>query len=306
MLSFNQFVFSPVQNFQPSIYTKNFWLYTQKNRSNFAGVQLPGLFATEGYSIQIAAFIGILLLEGIPTFYGMNKGVKGEGIIGAIFIDIALAILSHLWHKQICLNENKLVTVQNPVIQVQLQRKITTAKVKTYFFYILIGFSVFFKFFIFKNVFREWNTTTIAVLVAYTLGGILHIFFTGYFFFTSRFNFKIKKDNDVFINSGGKTFEITDFLEQPIITDGMNLSLLPTSAGKHSIIKVDDNSYAFKTWGILNDNELASLINVQQSPITQSIIAREGVKHQLLILTMGVNMGTNVIPTNPVNNYTNN
>ena len=70
MLSFRQFQFDPNHNFEPSKQAKEAWLYTKKSSANFAGVQLPGLFDSVGYSVQMAAFIGILILEGVPTYLG--------------------------------------------------------------------------------------------------------------------------------------------------------------------------------------------------------------------------------------------
>lgn len=286
MLSFKQFEFIPNQNFEPSKATKDFWLYTKKNQSNFAGVHLPGLFANEGYSVQIAAFLGILLLEGLPTYYGVDEGVMWQGIVGAIFVDIALAIVSHLWHNQTCLYENQLVIAKTSVEQENYRRRIKSAKNKTFFFYLLILFSGFLKFYLFYDAYMTWNTVTMAVLVCYILGAVLHIFFTGYFFFTSRFNFKIQSEYSQFINTNGQKFGINNFLEQPIETGGT--TLLETTSGSHSIILKDDTFY-FKTWGVLSDKELSALIGVQQTPITQSIVAREGLKHQLLILNTGLN-----------------
>lgn len=286
MLSFNQFDFSPNQDFQPTKPTKDFWLYTKKNNSNFAGIHLPGLFANVGYSVQIAAFLGILLLEGLPTYYGVDQGVMWQGILGAIFVDIAFAILSHLWHNKICLYENELVIAKTIVLQESYRRKINSAKSKTYFFYLLILFSGFLKFYLFFNAYITWDSVTMVVLVCYVLGSVLHIFFTGYFFFTSRFNYKIQSEYSDFINSNGQKNKISGFLEQPIQTDGN--SLLETKSGNHSIF-MKNNIFYFKTWGILNDNELSALIGVQQTQIAQSIVAREGLGHQLLILNAAIN-----------------
>lgn len=285
MLSFKQFHFDPNHNFEPSKQAKEAWLYTKKSTANFAGVQLPGLFQSVGYSVQMAAFIGILILEGIPTYLGYDNGVNITGILAAIFIDIMLAILSHWWHDKVCLFENELIVENNPVRKEFLKRQVSKYKLRGYFFYFIILMSAAFKFYIFFEVYATMDTTSIFVLSCYLLGALLHIGYTGYFFYTSVYNYKMQKENDKFIISNGIQFGITGSLEQPIET--ANVELKETSAGKHKIIKKADNKYYFVTYGVLLDNELAALIGVQPT-VAQTIVAREGLKHQLLILNTNI------------------
>ncbi|MFN3849392.1 MAG: hypothetical protein ACK4NY_08195 [Spirosomataceae bacterium] len=292
MLSFKQFHFDPNQNFEPSKQTKDFWLYTQKSQANFAGVQLPGLFESVGYSTQIVAFVAILILEGVPTYYGIEEGVLWQGIVAAIFIDIALAICSHLWHNKICLHRNQLVIANSSVEKEKINRLIKSYKFKTYTFYLLILVSAGFKFYLFIDAYRVWNTVSVATLVCYLLGAILHIVYTGYFFYTSRFNYKIQNEYKEYVFSNGMKYGITGILEQPINTDGVNIELKSYKVGSHSITQKEDGKYYFKTYGVLLDVELAALAGVQQTSIAQSIVAREGLKHQLLILNTTLNLNT--------------
>jgi hypothetical protein len=289
MLSFKQFQFQPNQNFEPSKATKDFWLYTKKNRSTFSGIQLPGLFETVDYSTQIAAFLGILILEGIPTYYGVGEGVLWQGILAAIFIDIFLAIMSHNWHDKICLIENKLVVTTDAVQKVALSREITSLKMKSRIFYLLIIISGVFKFYLFYDAYMTFNTITIAVFVCYMLGSILHISYTGYFYYTSRFNFKIQKEYTEHIMSGGQIHSFNHALTQPVEADpaNPNPNLIVTNAGRHSITKKENGQYECNTFGVLLDKELAQLVGVQQGVIAQGIVARTGLNQQLQILNMG-------------------
>jgi hypothetical protein len=292
MLSFKQFHFDPNQNFEPSKQTKDFWLFTKKSQANFAGIHLPGLFESVGYSIQIVAFVAILILEGIPTYYGIEEGVLWQGIVAAIFVDIALAICSHLWHNKTCLYKNQLVIAISSVDQERINRLINSAKSKTYIFYFLILLSAGFKFYLFIDANRTWNAISIGTLVSYSLGAILHIAYTGHFFYTSRFNHKIQGEYTQFVSSNGLKFGINAHLEQPINTDNTNITLNETKVGGHSIFKKEDGRYYIKTFGILLDVELAALAGVQQTSIAQSIVAREGLKHQLLILNTSLNLNS--------------
>jgi len=286
MLSFRQFQFDPNHNFEPSKQAKEAWLYTKKSSANFAGVQLPGLFDSVGYSVQMAAFIGILILEGVPTYLGYDNGVNITGILAAIFVDIALAVISHIWHSKVCVLENQLVIEENPIKKEFLKRKANSFKLKGYFFYFIIILSAAFKFYIFFEVYEVMDTTSIFVLACYLLAGILHIAYTGYFFYTSRYNAIMQKENDEFIISNGVKHGISGVLEQPI--EAENVALKETVAGRHKLVKKEDGKFYFVTYGVLLDKELAALIGVQTSALTQSIVAREGLKHQLLILNTNI------------------
>ena len=289
MLSFKQFVFQPDRNFEPSKAIKDFWLYTKKNRSTFSGIQLPGLFETVDYSTQISAFLGILILEGIPTFYGVGEGVLWQGILAAIFIDIFLAIMSHNWHDTICLNENKLVVATDANKKEVLNIEIASLKMKSRIFYLLIIISGIFKFYLFYDAYMTFNTITIAVFVCYMLGSILHITYTGYFYYTSRFNFKIQKEYTEYLNSGGQKHSFNQALTQPVEADAANPNpnLIVTNAGRHSITKKGNGQYECNTFGVLLDKELAQLVVVQQGPTAQGIVARTALRQQLAILNGG-------------------
>jgi hypothetical protein len=288
MLSFKQFEFQPNQNFEPSKDTKEFWLYTKKSKRTFAGVTLPGLYETVGYSTQMIAFFAIFILEIIPTVYGIEEGVLWQAIVAAIFIDIAFAIVSHLWHKKICLHKNELVLAPGEVAKEALNREINRYNFYTYFFYLLILASGCLKFYFFYDAYMTPDAIAGGVLLCYLLGSILHIAYTGYFLYTSRFNYKIQSEYSKYIASGGKSFSITDINPQPIDMDSSNVQIKEYTAGAHTIAKREDGKHYFDTYGVLTDKELAALVGIQQSSLAQSIIAREGLKQQLLNLQGGL------------------
>lgn len=286
MLNFKQFYFQPNQNFEPSKSTKDFWLYTKKNKRTFAGINLPGLFETTDYSTQIASFIIILLFEGWATFYGVAEGVLWEGVVAAIIIDIVLAILSHNWHNRICLKENELVVTADAIIKEAYNRQIKSDRMKSRFFYLLIIGSGFFKFFLFYDAYMEINTITIGVFVCYIGGAVLHIYYTGYLYYTSRFNYKIQNEYTSHVNSGGQILSFNSALVHVIDTDNVTIKLIETNAGRHKIIKNIEGLYELVTHGILLDEELAQLIGVQQGSIAQGVVARAGLNQQLQILNV--------------------
>ncbi|KAB7728393.1 hypothetical protein F5984_18650 [Rudanella paleaurantiibacter] len=286
MLSFKLFSFPPGQDFVPSKETKNFWLYTKKSKRTFGGVVLPGLFETIGYPTQMIAFFAILVLEIIPTIYGIDQGVMWEAIAAAIFIDIFLAVVSHAWHDRICRHQNELVNADNEVLKEDLRRKISKYTLYTNFFYVVIIASGIMKFYFFYDAYMTPDAIAGAVLVCYLLASILHVAYTGYFLYTSRFNYKIQSEYSRYVSSGGQRFkDSTGTIQQPLFINGSTPQVKPiqVSAGNHHIYPKDENHFVIETTGVLTDRELADLI-VKQPFDIQGLIARKGLQRQMEIL----------------------
>ncbi|NID10210.1 hypothetical protein [Fibrivirga algicola] len=284
MLSFKQFSFPPDQDFVPSKETKNFWLYTKKSKRTFGGVALPGLFETVGYPTQMVGFFAILILEIVPTVYGIGEGVLWQAIAAAIFIDIFLAIVSHIWHDKICLHRNELVNADRGVVKEDLKRKIDRYTFYTYSLYALIVASGILKFYFFFDAYMTPDAIAGAVLVCYLLGSILHIAYTGYFLYTSRFNFKIQSEYSKYVGTGGVSYkDTTGKVPQPLFSTGNTFKVESTSAGNNKIFQANDGLFYLETYGVLTDNELANLI-VRQPYDVQGLIARRGLSRQIEIL----------------------
>jgi hypothetical protein len=123
-----------------------------------------------------------------------------------------------------------------------------------------------------------------AVLVCYLLGAILHIAYTGYFLYTSRFNYKIQSEYSRYVASGGKTFkDRTGTIQQPLFAQGAFVNVKPVSAGNQHIVKAHHDQYIIETTGVLTDYELADMI-VKQPFDAQGLIARKGLQRQMEIL----------------------
>jgi len=230
------------------------------------------------------AFFAILLLEIIPTIYGIEEGVLWQAIAAAIFIDIFLAVVSHIWHDKICRCKNELVNADNEVQKEALRRRINSYNLYTYSFYVFILASGFLKFYFFYDAYMTPDAIAGAVLVCYLLGSILHIAFTGYFLYTSRFNYKIQSEYSKYISSGGESYkDKTGKIIQPLFSDGTTIEVRPDVSGNHRIFKSDNNKVFLETYGIMTDKELANLI-VRQPYDVQGLIARKGLQRQIEIL----------------------
>ena len=298
MLSFKQFDFPPVdQNntkpFDPTRSTKRFWLYTKKNELNY-GVTLPGLCETTGYSTQMLAFFGVLILEIVPTVYGIKQGLLWQAVVAAIFVDIFFAVVAHWWHNKILLLKNQLVITYDPISKQNLKRQISKYNYLTNSFYFLIFLSGCIKAILFYKAYIFFDAIVCGVFVCYLLGAILHITYTGYFLYTSRFYWFLHGEFKEYLNTnqGEKigNHSVTERKDQKINTDGTNIQFETTTKGLHRIFKDTNGFYHFETLGILTDKELAGFIEAQQNPIARDVIAREGLSRQLLNFA-AVNIG---------------
>lgn len=310
MLSFKQFDFPPIGQrnslpFDPSRSTKMFWLYTKKNELNF-GVTLPGLCDTIGYSTQMLAFFGILILEIAPTIYGIGQGLLWQAVAAAILVDVFFAVVAHLWHDRILLAKNQLVITSDRIATQNLKRQINKYIFATNFFYFLIFVSGCVKFFFFYKAYLYFDAIAGAILVCYLLGAILHINYTGYFLYTSRFYWFINNEYKQYLDTNAGRFSVNQMSIQPITTDGANVQFNTMTKGLHKISKGTDNVYYFETLGIMTDKELSGFIEAQQNAIARDVIAREGLSHQLLNFN-AVNFGAvnlNVVDNGPAKNGT--
>jgi len=292
MLSLRQFDFNnAIPNFSPAVLTKGRWRYTKKTTTQLAGVELPGLFdQTVLYPLNMRYFFGILLLEAVPTIWGYTEGVFWPAIIALIITDIILAVISHTWHGKICtLRNQKVNAVGIPLININRQLK--KFKFLGNLFYGLILLSAIFKVLMYYKAHYFGNDEVsidpliVGVSVCYLMGAILHIQHTGYFIYTSSFNFLIAKDYREFLDAGGTVHMALDVIT-PINTiagAGVVVPIQPAIIGQHQIFQDPAGMYFIKTHGILLDEQFHQLIIAQMNAISKGIIVRQGLDHQLLL-----------------------
>lgn len=267
------------ETFEPSEQTKKWWLYTHKTEESFAGIRLPGLFQTTNYEWQVSGFFAIFILEGLATYWAWNEGVAITAILVSIFIDIFLAVLSHIPQKKICRLENENVFEVGEKNKSN-QRKINAKKLIRNLFYVAIVFSAAFKFTWFYLVYMTFDSTALFILVCYLLGAILHITCTGYAIFTFIFNWKLRSEYNKYTDSDGQEFSENP-MQLPIKTSA---DLQSVEIGRHRLVR-EDGGFRLFTGGVLSDDQLKEMVGRQHSnPEAVRILAIEGVRQQVNIL----------------------
>lgn len=199
--------------FEPSIDVKNRWTFTRKSSFNAAGVELPGLFVTQGFDIDVGAFVAVLFLEfwglyslvssiGLVREDGTLNNLGLGGVVAAFLIDVALAIVRHLPVGQRCRYVNGMVLTSSPEERARLRNKrgakrflgligalliFLVATVKVYLFYELNA--------------GEITGLTASVLVSYLFAAILHVNNTGYFLYGLLFSWSLRREHDKWLRA---------------------------------------------------------------------------------------------------------
>src|SRR5215510_12366078 len=101
------------ENFEPSHQTKLVWRYSRKSPKNFAGVELPGLFKTSGFTMDAVAVVAVVALEAWGLYNFWLAG--GEILYVACFFlaDLAFAIGRHLGAGPVAEYNNWLVVASS-------------------------------------------------------------------------------------------------------------------------------------------------------------------------------------------------
>lgn len=275
------FDFNYNDNFEPSSNTKAFWLYTRKREMTSYGVTRPGLFATINYEWQVVGFFSIFILEGIATWWAYREGVAITAILVSIFVDVVLAILSHLPQRDITRLKNQMMFATGTDLA-NASSKLSSRRVVQRLFYLLIVVSACFKFYWFFSVYEVFDSTALFVLACYLIGALLHISCTGYAIFTSIFERKIRREHREYNASGGTRHAFAPRQPRPLRFDS-TIELQPVEVGRHRIERTTEGFFLY-TNGVMTDKELTEMIGRQITPDQQRVVAIEGVRHQYNLL----------------------
>src|SRR5690349_25100149 len=85
-------------DYEPSKQILKFWLFSRKAKYQLQLVQLPGLFQTKNYLLDLIAFVLVLVCEfiGLMNLMIVSQDFKIIYVWGLFLADILFAILYHL------------------------------------------------------------------------------------------------------------------------------------------------------------------------------------------------------------------
>lgn len=190
-----------------------------------------------------------------------------------------LAFISHKPQKIINLNQNKLIIENDQNKKIILKQEINKAKFKSrlgYFGIIIIAIS---KFLIFTAAWGfKFNALTLLIILSYIIVAYIHINNSGYFFSNISLSRNLKRDFDNYLHNSTNSI-VTHYIE----TFKTPIELTPAQAGNQSLI-LESDSYIIKSWGILYDNEIQTLLNMQKNSQAKDELGKHCLKLQLRIL----------------------
>jgi hypothetical protein len=275
-------------DFEPSKPSMHKWFGTRKKTMIFGTVELPGCFQTHGYSNDTLKMCILLILELIGAFAIMYEGdftlYSVVPIFFAIIIDVYLAVLLHKYVPIRLENKNRAKATDDPI----LANKFTQLSKEGSVFEIIIKLSIYLLaiikglgYFVFVG---GVEPQVVLMFFIYLIIANLHINTTGYWVAEFSLNHSIKKQIKSNILSLGKSNPAIQRISS--FTSDTPIQLV--NIGRHSIINGEiPGEYKLKTFGVLTDNELASMVANQSSVPLQSIVATACIKHQIQNILLG-------------------
>jgi len=268
------------EDFMPSRTTRKQWQSTHKTPKQVDGVTLPGLFQTTYFGLHVTGFFLIIILEGLATYWSFIKGTAITAILVSIFIDIVLALLAHLTVGANLAYKNELIFESDTVKRQAIQFKIKGNNFFSAIFRVLILISAVFKFIWFYWVYLVFDSAALFVLACYLIGAVLHIYCTGYAWYTAFFKIRLWLEHRAYIKSNRLKYFFDKNHPGTSLPFDTTIAINETEVDRHKIVKDAGGQYIFQTYGILTDNQLMTFIGRQGNAEQRRAVAINGVKHQ--------------------------
>lgn len=263
--------------YEPSKETKILGLSTMKKSLHIEGLEMPGLYQVYMWPMTIVAFIIMLALEIFTAGISYNEAdVDPFVLLGTLLADFLLAFLLHRKKATELRIKNELILAKGVE---EDQKEILLKKCRRWssIFAILIILSGIFKLIFFQDAWGAFDATSWAVMFGIVICILIHIFVTGYFFYTLYYFFRLRSERNEWALSKGKKYSVRDYNPQPILNQGIPIKEM--QVGYHRIF-IEDTIPYLDTFGILTDDQLAEFVK-RQHDLAKVIVAKACLKAQL-------------------------
>lgn len=278
-------------DFEPSRGVRKLFLYTRKSPStSYGGIILPGLFQTSHYFWDIMFFLAVVVGEiyGFAQIDAKTSHGSASLFLGMILLDFACAFFAQLFIGGVVKRKNLLVLEQDNAETVNLRNQIVKRQVFAYAFKVVIIGVAIFKIVTFYNL--KWGTIDQEMLLMtfiYLIVAVIHVACTGYFGAYLVLKVALAYQTYKHVSTKKKSYAIQDFiLSEPKEMKGKPFQGCEIKSGNnnHTLLLADD-TWRLKTWGILDDDQLHSIIWKQNKDSeTKREVALAGLAHQLEML----------------------
>ncbi len=253
-------------NFKPTQAVLKEWLRTEKKSQTTFGVTRLSMF-DEPSSAPVYWVMAILLIEAVITFYAMDDGLNYLMVLICMLGDFIFAHFGHVKQDEIVLAKNQLIALSNsnePAKKDKASRVLGKMERSKFIFYCGIMVLAVIKIgaFFLQNH-DDIQSIHFIVLFGYLSAALLHIRFTGYAIGYLRFNSKIKKQYDMYVDDERNSFSY-DLKDPLCVFIGTSQTLKTVSTTNHAIVEREDGWY-FVCNGILLDIELCDIATKQKT-----------------------------------------
>lgn len=271
-------------NFEFDSSLKKLWLSTRKRPQRD---EHPGIFYTYRFEYDIMGFAFVILLELVGLyFFRLYVTENLIFIVSLFFADILFAFGGHWNQGKIILLKNEIFLMNrnidtNPVASGRLQLRRSTKKrlLKRLMSYKWIFYSLIFIFGISKGFFfiilyippagaTQFNAISFLIFLSYFIVCLLHVNCTGYFIYTTWFNYNVNRQLKKHVNynqflANDISFKFEEYFGGPNAPFGDNW----TSDTKFNDATIRDHNLKdnnLNVKGILTDLDIA-FMNMRQN-----------------------------------------
>ena len=282
-------------NYEPLASTKQKWLYTRKKTRQFGTLKLPGLFETYNFKTDKILFLAVIVME----FYGMYIlwQTLPNPLLALIGLpaDLFFAIFMHLVIKDKIFYSNQLVLAEfgkyefdaNKSVEYTIDKcknKLRNYNLYLFFFGAMITLIAITKILAIQH-FADTLTVSrgmrMVIILMYVATAYIHIKNTGYYLFEIWFRQFAKNEELQTVHHTSDNY-INAQINQGITahrTTTLKNTYKESTINGHSIITVNGVS-VFRSWGILQDDELNNFVQIQPNLEKQQSLAIELVYFQ--------------------------
>ena len=293
--------------FEPSSKTKRWGLYTRKSKFQAGAVTLPGFFSPKKDSNDTLFFFLAMIIE-IIGFVAIAASFEWNYLMAAlallfVIVDVALAIFIHWYQADICIEANKAViaaTTAGRDAHLNKKKKLQR-KWWVIIFTILLWVLAIVKAALSFNASGESGSIIIPIvlLLCYLVNALIHTKVTGYFIFQVYYNSQVKEEYEKYEhymrdntytpgNQFNVIFQRSQILKQEAGANFVECQIaVEDGSGVHQVTRIEDTFY-LRTWGVLRDDHINSLVQVQPDMFTKQSLGIKCVEHQFDISQNGI------------------
>lgn len=269
---------------------------TRTTPATYGGFTHPGLFQTASYGKDLVGLTVAIALEAwtlgnLVGVAGLEPGAAAIGAVGLGFVDVAGALAAHCGKGAQAEARCRIATADTPgegaAIRVKIPRWHSPVRALGILTILLLATAKIVSFLALKSPDAPGGLT-LAVVAAYVVVALLHIFCTGYALAWMKWAWCARRERLASLRAEPRTnspYYINTLRRHQFVSDA---ELEPCSAHGHTlgagVASEEGWIHTIETWGRPEDRHVEALVFAQPKAAQKATLAREFLKHQLDVL----------------------